>query len=134
MSIIISIVVDSLNLSFFKQYYKSNELIGGRPYFDYKILFKIYLYSLYRNISIRNLINFNSPGSELNYLSQGLSHFPEKTVFSRFLKILDLHINDIFDLSIEYICKEINLDLSNLYNDGTFFEAHNNRHKIITPA
>ncbi|MCL2320687.1 MAG: transposase [Oscillospiraceae bacterium] len=132
MCIVINSFVNNLDLSFFKQYYKSNELIGGRPHFDYKVLLKIYLYSLYRNISIRNLSNFNSPGSNLHYLSQGLSHFPERTEFFRFLKILDLHINDIFDLSIEYICKQIELDLLNLYDDGTFFEAHNNRHKIIT--
>jgi len=132
MCVIISSFIDTMDLSFFKQYHKSNKLTGGRPPYDYKILLKIYLYSLYYNISIRKLNNFYSLGSELHYLCQEFSNLPERTTLSDFLKILDSHIDDIFDLSIKYICEQIDLDLSNLYCDGTVFEAHNNRHKIIT--
>ena len=132
MSIIINNFVDNIDLSFFDQYYKSNKIFGGRPFFNYKFLLKIYMYALYKDISIRELKNFASLGSDLHFLSYDLPHFPKRSIFSKFLKMLDSHINDIFDLSIQYICKYIELDLSNLYCDGTIFEAHNNRHKIIT--
>ena len=134
MSIIINHFVDTIDLSFFEQYYKANNIVGGRPNFDYKVMLKIYMYALYNDISIRKLNEFNSLGSNLHFLSQGLPNFPKKSMVSKFLKTIDKHIDTIFDLSIEYICKQIDLDFSELYCDGTIFEAHNNRHKIITNA
>lgn len=132
MTIIIDKFLDTIDLSFFEKYYKSDEIIGGRPNLDYKIMLKMYMYALYNDISMRNLKNFNSLGSELNFLSQGLHHFPQRTVFSKFLKVLDEHIEDIFEATIKYLSDQIEVDLANLYCDGTVFEAHNNRHKIIT--
>jgi len=134
MCIIINDFVDSIDLSFFDDYYKANRKTGGRPNYNYGTLFKIYLYALYERISIRSLNRFFTLGSNLHYLAQELSDFPDHTTFSKFLNILDLLIDRIFDLSIGYICGYIELDLANLYCDGTVFEAHNNRHKIITDA
>lgn len=132
MTIIINDFINSMDFSFFEQYYKSNEMIGGRPPYEYTTLLKIYMYSLYNDISIRTLHEFYVTGSNLHFLVQEFGSLPNRKIFSHFLKILDNHIDEIFDLSLGYICKFITLDLSNLYCDGTIFEAHNNRHKIVT--
>jgi len=132
MTIVIDKFVDTIPLSFFEKYYKSNNKTGGRPNLDYKIMLKIYMYALYNDISIRSLKNFNSIGSELNFLSLGIHQFPKKSAFTKFLLVLDAHIDEIFVASIRFLLEQIELDLANLYCDGTVFEAHNNRHKIIT--
>ena len=131
-TIVIENFVTSMDFSFFEQYYKSNELIGGRPPYRYTTLLKVYMYALYNNISVRNLHEYYFSGSNLHFLSQELKALPNRKIFSQFLKILDNHIEEIFDLSLEYISSFITLDMNNLYCDGTIFEAHNNRHKIIT--
>lgn len=132
MTILISHFIDNIDLSCFNQYYKANKITGGRPNFDFRILLKIYMYSLYSNISINKIHEYNSLGSNLHYLSQNLKNFPERSLFSKFLNILDFHINDIFDLSLEYISQEITIDTSISFCDGTVFEACNSRHKVIT--
>lgn len=130
--IMIEKLANSIDLSCFEQYYKSNNITGGRPNLDYKILLKIYMHSLYNDFRIRDIERHYSLGSELHYLSLGIHHFPKSTVFTKFLKHLDVHIDDIFYSSLEYIRAEIDLDISILYCDGTVFEADNSRHKIIT--
>ena len=132
MTIIINTFVEKINLCFFKQYYKSNNNIGGRPNLDYTVMLKIYLYSLYKGFSIRTLHEHYALGSNLHYLSLGLAYFPQKSAFTSFLKVLDNHIDDIFDLSIEYLKKHLELNTTDVYCDGTIFEAHNSRYKIIT--
>lgn len=132
MAIIINDFIDSVELSFFEQYYKANGVSGGRPPYAYTTLLKIYMYSLYNDISIRNLNEYYTTGSNLHFLSQEFKTLPNRKVFSHLLKILDDHINKIFDLSLDYIKQFIEIDLRNLFCDGTIFEAHNNRHKIIT--
>lgn len=131
-TIIIDKFVDTIDLSCFNQYYKSNKQIGGRPNLDYRLLLKIYMYSLYSNISINKIHEFYSLGSDLHYLSHGIHHFPKRSVFSLFLERLDCHIEEIFDNSIEYLKSEVELDFSRLYQDGTVFEACNSRHKVVT--
>lgn len=130
--IMIDKLVENIDLSCFEQYYKANDITGGRPNLDYAILLKIYMYSLYNDIRIRKIEQYFSLGTELHYLSLGIHHFPKSTVFSKFLKYLDIHVDDIFYSSLEYIRAEIDLDTSILYCDGTVFEADNSRHKIIT--
>lgn len=132
MCIVINSFIDTLDLLFFDEYVKNNKIIGGRKTFQHKELLKILLYALYANISIRQLKTFYSLESELHFLSLGLPHFPKRSIFTKFLSILDNHIDHIFNLSIDYFKKLIELDLDNLYCDGTIFEAHNNRHKIVT--
>lgn len=132
MCLIIDDFVEKIDLSFFNQYYKSNKTIGGRPNYNYKGIFKIYLYSLYYNISIRNINKFYVIGSELHYLSQDISKCPNRNMFTTLLQILDKYIGDIFEQSLDYLKKHVDLDTKSLYGDGTIFEAHNNRHKIIT--
>ena len=131
-AIVINDFVNKMNFSFFKQYYNSNKIIGGRTPYNPKTLLKIYLYALYNDISIRNLKEFYNIGSNLHFLSQELSTFPNRKIFTMFLKILDNHIDEIFELCLEYIGNLVNLNFMILYGDGTIFEAHNNRHKIIT--
>lgn len=130
--IMIDKFADTIDLSFFDQYYKSNNQIGGRPNLDYRLLLKIYMYSLYSNISINKIHEYYSLGSDLHYLSHGIHHFPKRSIFSLFLERLDYHIEEIFDLSIEYLKSKIELDVSILYEDGTVFEACNSRHKVVT--
>ena len=132
LAIVINDFVNSMDFSFFKQYYHSNNIQGGRPPYNYKTLFKIYIYMLYNNISINKLNEFYSLGSNLHFLSQELKKLPSREVFTNFLKVLDNHIDEIFILHLKYISNFIKLDYKNLYGDGTIFEAHNNRHKIIT--
>lgn len=134
MCIMIDKLVESIDLSCFEQYYKANSITGGRPNLDYAILLKIYMYSLYNDIRIRKIGQYFSLGSELHYLSLGIHHFPKNTIFSKFLRNLDIHIDEIFYSAIEYVKTEIDLDTSVLYCDGTVFEADNSRHKIITAA
>lgn len=132
MTVVIDNFVDYLDLSFVKQYYKSNGNIGGRPPYEFGKLMKMYLYSLYKGISIRNLKKENTLGSQLHFLSQNYPDFPDRKTFTEFLKHLDNHIFEVFDSCIKYLQLHTCIDLSCLYNDGTIFEAHNNRHKIIT--
>jgi transposase len=132
MTIIIDSFVDSIDLSCFDKHFFSNEKTGGRPFYEPKKLLKIYLYALYKDISINTLHEHNCLGSQLYYLSQSYPGFPERRVFTRFLKILDLYILDIFFQNIVYLRTHTSLNTSCLYGDGTIFEAHNNRHKIIT--
>ena len=124
--------IDSMDFSFFDQYYKANKTDGGRPPYAYITLLKIYMYSLYNNISVRNLKEYYTIGSNLHFLSQEFKSLPNRNIFSSFLKILDNHIDEIFDLSLDYIKKFLKLEYEKLFCDGTIFEAHNNRHKIIT--
>jgi len=132
MTIMIESLVEGIDLSFFSHHYNSNEIIGGRPNVDYRIMLKLYLYLLYNGISSRKLAEHYSLGSNLHYLVHGLGFLPKKSTISDFLKILDLYIDRIFDLSIEFIESHIDLDKTSLYCDGTIFEAHNSRNKIIT--
>lgn len=132
MTIMINSLIENLDLSLFDQYYKSNNVIGGRPNVDYKIMLKIYLYALYNSISVRKLNEYNALGSNLHYLMHGTNKLPGNSTFSDFLKVLDNHIDEIFNMTIEYTKTLLTLDTKNLYCDGTIFEAHNNRHKIIT--
>ena len=97
-----------------------------------KKLLKIYLYSLYKGISINTLSEHNTLGSQLHFLSETYPCFPDQDVFTKFLKILDLNIMNIFFQNIDYLRKHTTIDTSVLYGDGTIFEACNNRHKIIT--
>lgn len=130
--IMIDKFVDTIDLSCFDQYYKTNNQIGGRPNLDYRIMLKIYMYSLYYDISINKIHEYYALGSDLHYLSYGIHHFPKRSIFSLFLNRLDNHINDIFNSSLEYINNELELDVSILYVDGTVFEACNSRHKVVT--
>ena len=82
MCIMIDKLVDSIDLSCFGQYYKANDIIGGRANLDYAILLKVYMYSLYYDVRIRKIEEHYSLGSELHYLSLGIHHFPKRTVFS----------------------------------------------------
>jgi len=132
MAIMINAFVENIDLSFFKEYYKANNIIGGRPNLDYAVLLKIYLYSLYKGFSIRTLNEHNALGSNLHYLSQGLKRLPQKSAFTNFLKVLDNHIDAIFDLSIEYLKTFLTLKTADVYCDGTVFEACNSRYRIIT--
>ena len=132
MTIMIDYFVDNIDLSFFNHYYKYDEIKGGRPGYEYKILLKLYLYALYENISMNKFHEHYHLGSNLHYLIDGSSNFPERHVFTSFLKDLDKHSEEIWDLLIKFIQDHVSLDTANLYNDGTVFEAHNNRHKIIT--
>ena len=131
-TIIINDFINSMDFLFFEQYYKANTISGGRPPYTYTTLLKIYMYALYNDISIRELSEYYTIGSNLHFLSQEYKSLPNRNLFSMFLKILDNHIDEIFELSLEYIKQFIELDLENLFCDGTIFEAHNNRHKIIT--
>ena len=54
----------------------------SRANLDYAILLKVYMYSLYYDVRIRKIEEHYSLGSELNYLSLGIHHFPKRTVFS----------------------------------------------------
>jgi transposase len=132
MTILINSFVESIDLSFFSNHYHSNEVIGGRPHTDYRIMLKIYLYALYNAISIRRLTEHYSLGSNLHYLSQGLKCFPKRSSFYMFLKVLDIYIDDVFDLSIACLESHLTLNTESLYCDGTIFEAHNSRYRIIT--
>lgn len=132
MCIMINALVNSIDLSCFSQYYKANEVVGGRPHLDHKILLKIYMYSLYHDIRIRNIEQTCSLGSEVHCLSLDANHFPKKSALSSFLNVLGKHIDDIFCSSVGYIANEIEFDISILYGDGTVFEAATGRHEIIT--
>lgn len=132
MTIVIDNFINTMDFSFFNQYYNVDKLVGGRPPYEYTTLLKIYMYSLYNDISIRTIKSHNTLGSNLHFLSRNLNDFPNRKVITKFLKVLDNHIDEIFDMSLEYIQKFITLDFDNLFCDGTIFEAHNNRHKIIT--
>jgi hypothetical protein len=132
MTIVIDNFVDSLDLTCFDRHFFSDGKKGGRPPYNPRKLLKIYLYALYKDISINTLHEHNCLGSQLHYLSQSYPEFPERKVFTRFLKMLDLHIMDVFFQNIGYLEKHTTLNTSCLYGDGTIFEAHNNRHKIIT--
>lgn len=132
MAIIINHAIDYIDLSFFNQYYKANKIVGGRPNFNFKVLLKIFLFSLYQNIPLRQLRNNCAVGSNLHYLSCESKEFPSRQLISKFLNILDMHIDVIFTSILDFICLYVYLDTSILYCDGTPFEANNSRHKIIT--
>jgi Pyruvate/2-oxoacid:ferredoxin oxidoreductase delta subunit len=133
MCAVIDHFVDYLDLSFFNPHVKSDRIIGGRPAISAKCLLKIYMYTLLCGISLRNLDRYYSIGSELAFLTNDDPRFPKRTVFSKFLPILAMHIDHIFDSSLRYIrtCG-VEMDVSNLYGDGTVMEAWNSRHRIIT--
>jgi len=133
MCAVIDHFIDHLDLSCFNQYIKSNSVIGGRPAISARCLLKIYMYSLLCGISLRKLDVYYSVGSELAYLTNDEPYFPKRTIFSKFLTILPQHIDFIFMNSLSYICDQgVEMDVSNLYGDGTVMEAHNSRHKVIT--
>lgn len=54
------------------------------------------------------------------------------SVLSRMIDYALDNINLIFDSIINLIKREIDLDESKLYCDGTIYEAHNSRNKVIT--
>ena len=130
---LIDYFVDHINLSYLVESIKSDNRIGGRPALDNRIILKMFMYSLYCNISIRQIHKHDNIGSEFKFLSMGLHHYPSRSAYFRMLNILDEHIDDLFNqflLFIESIGVSINT--STLYADGTFFEANNSRHKIVT--
>jgi hypothetical protein len=124
---------DHLDLTCFNQYVKSDSVIGGRPAVSAKCLLKIYMYTLLCGISLRNMRKYYSIGSELAFLTNDEPYFPKRTVFSKFLPILAVHIDYIFESSLQYIrtCG-VEMDTSNLYGDGTVMEAWNSRHRVVT--
>jgi len=133
MCAVIDHFVDHLDISCFSQNVKSNRVIGGRPAISARCLLKIYMYTLLCNISLRNMNKYYSIGSELAFLINDEPHFPKRTVFSKFLPMLAKYIDYIFESSLQYIrtCG-VEMDVSNLYGDGTVMEAWNSRHKVIT--
>lgn len=133
MCALIDYFVDHIDLSYFTEYKKSNEIIGGRPALDDRIILKMFMYSLYCDIPIRQIQKHDNISSEFKYLSHGIHHYPGRSSFSRMLKLLDRHIEDVFDKHLAFIADiGIEIDTSTLFCDGTVFEANNSRHKIVT--
>jgi len=133
MCALIDYFVDHLDLSFFTERIKSNDSIGGRPALDNRLLLKMYMYSLYCDISIRQIRKHNNLGSEFMFLAHGIHHFPDRSAFSRMLAMLDGHMDDVFEKHLAFLDDAgVDIDLSALFCDGTVFEANNSRHKIIT--
>ena len=133
MCTLIDYFIDHINLSYLIEDIKSDNKIGGRPALDKRIVLKMFMYSLYCDISVRQLHKHDNISSEFTFLSDGLHHYPERSAYSRMLNILDMHIEDIFNQLFLFIERlGILVDTTTLYCDGTVFEANNNRHKIIT--
>jgi len=133
MCAVIDHFVDHIDLSCFGQYVKSNSIIGGRPAISANCLLKIYMYALLCGISHRSLERYYSVGSELAFLTNNESRFPKHAAISKFLTVLSRHIDFIFENSLQYIRScGVEMDVSNLYGDGTVMEAWNSRHKVIT--
>ena len=133
MCAVIDHFVDHIDLSCFNQYIKSNRIVGGRPAISANCLLKIYMYALLCGISHRNLDKYYSVGSELAFLTNDEPHFPKHSAISKFLIILSNHIDYIFESSLLYINScGVEMDVANLYGDGTVMEAWNSRHKVIT--
>ena len=125
--------VDNLDLTCFNQYTKSNDTIGGRPAISARCLLKVYMYSLLCSISIRKIDTHYSVGSELAFLTNDEPQFPKRSVFCKFIEILPNHIDHIFESSLSYMrSMGVEMDVSNLYGDGTVMEAWNSRHRVIT--
>ena len=133
MCAVIDHFVDHIDLSCFDQYVKSDSSIGGRPAVSSRCLLKIYLYSLLCGISHRDLEKYYSVGSELAFLTHNEPRFPKHSTISKFINILSLHIDYIFESALQYLqdCG-VELDVSNLFGDGTVMEAWNCRHRVIT--
>lgn len=124
--------INKLDLNFLNDSKKSNDREGGRPFFDRKSLLKLILLSIYKRVSIVNIDQQFGVESEFNYLLEPNTIKPKRQTFFNFLKELDGHIVAIFHQFIKLIEVEYKLDLNQLYCDGTVFDAHNDRHKIIT--
>jgi transposase len=125
--------VDNSNLTFFGECVKSNDCIGGRPACDYLSLFKVALYARHCSISTKQLHKYHTLGSEFRFLSNGMDKLPVPSVFSKLYSIVDKHIDEIFHSMFDVMAKiGINIDVKTLYCDGTVFETHNSRHKVVT--
>jgi hypothetical protein len=91
------------------------------------------MYTLLCGISHRNLDRYYSVGSELAFLTNDEPRFPKRSAVSKFLSVLEKHIEYIFEASLLYIQGHgVEMDTTNLYGDGTVMEAWNSRHKVIT--
>jgi transposase len=133
MCALIDYFIDHIDLRYFTEYKKSNDITGGRPALDDRIILKMFMYSLYCDIPMRQIQKHDSIGSEFKFLSHGIHHYPGRSAFSRMLKILDDHIVDVFEKHLMFLADiDIDIDTTTLFCDGTVFEANNSRHKIIT--
>jgi transposase len=128
----INYFVDQLDLDFLNMKSKSNKQTGGRPTFDRKNLLKLVLLGIHKRVTIRNIEKQFGVENEFSYLLEPYKVTPGRYTFSKFLKEIDPYISDIFRKFIKSIEKEYELDLANLYCDGTTFDAHNDRHKVVT--
>jgi hypothetical protein len=131
LAIAIKYVFKELDLSFIETTSDQKPKKDGRPNADLKGCIQVYFLATMMHISLRDVYSKATPGSEIMYLLDG-NDCPKKTTFSKIAKILDVHINRIFEEITKIIEKHIKLDTKKLYCDGTPFEAHNSRFKIIT--
>ena len=133
MCALIDYFIDHIDISYLIENIKSDYKIGGRPALDNRIVLKMFMYSLYCDIPIRQLHKHDNISSEFKFLSIGLHHYPSRSAYFRMLNILDKHIDDIFNQHLSFIeSLGILLDTTTLYCDGTVFEANNSRHKVVT--
>jgi transposase len=136
---LINYFVNHSSFSFFPNSGLPYKRSKGHTGYDYKILFKVLLYSILQGISLSKMISFMDTPDFLYLLSgfnrhqkrQRFRHFPKQRVFGKLLKIVDEHIDEIFDDALSFIQHEgVELDESILFVDGTVIEARNNLYKV----
>jgi len=86
MCALIDYFVDHTNLPFLIEGIKSNNVTGGRPALDNRILLKMFMYAQYCAIPVRQIYKHDNISSEFKFLSHGIHHFPERTAYHRMLK------------------------------------------------
>lgn len=126
-------IINKANFPFMSELYTTPDHWNrGRPQLNYQGVIKAYFLLVWRGLSLRDLTRVATPGSEYLYLLGSDNVIPKKSSLTNIGQFIDCHIDKIFDEINSEIEKEIGSDKTSLYCDGTIFEAHNSRNKVIT--
>lgn len=104
---------------------------GGRPpYRDYDLFATILYGFAFKNRSLRDLES--ACKYDLRYISLMQQQRPSHTVFCNFInEIIVPNSEEIFYRITKTIIKEFNIDISEIFIDGSKFEADANKYKFV---
>jgi hypothetical protein len=96
LSLSLKYVFEKLDFLFISSLNKTNNIIGGLPGMNYKGSIMIYFISVFRYLSLREVYQKMTPGSEFLYLLGENNIFPKRSSLSKVTIIVDKQIDTIF--------------------------------------
>ena len=114
-----------------KKYENNTTSVGGRPNVNYYNLFAVILYGFaYGRETLREIEE--ACQYDIRFISIMEEIRPSYTTISNFInKVIVPNEEEIFGAINKQIMKELNIDIADVFIDGTKFEANANKYKFV---